>query len=204
MAEIKDFPSNSLTDEGKEKADRKKVEPVVKGKVTKKKEPLGRKVVHTFVSEDSKGVGEYILYDVLIPAAKEMISDMVVGGVQMILFGEAKGRHTTRDKGRSYVSYSSLSREKEPPRYDRNPRRDRYRFDEIVIESRGEAEEVLDHMVDYISEYDECPVSVLMELVGIDAKYTDNYYGWTELGRAGVEAVRGGYILDLPRPRKLS
>lgn len=206
MAEIKDFPSNSLNDKNSDQPkERKKIEPVVKkGGVTQKKESLSRKLVNTFVSEDSKSVGEYIFYDVLVPAVKEAISDMVVGGVQMLLFGEVKGKHTTRSQGRSYVSYSSLSREKEPPRYDRHPRRDRYRFDDILIEERGEAEEVLDHMFDYISEYDECPVSVFFELVGIDAEYTDTYYGWTELGRAEVVPVRGGYILSLPRPRKLS
>lgn len=204
MAEVKDFPRNSIDGGDDRKQDRKKLEPVVKGKVTKKNSTLGRRIADTFVSEDSKSVGEYILYDVLVPAAKEMISDMVIGGVQMILFGETRGRHTNRYKGRSYVSYGSLSREKEPPRYDRHPRRNRYHFDDIVIEERGEAEEVLDHMFDYISNYDECPVSVFLELVGIDAKYTDNYYGWTELGQAQVVPVRGGYILELPTPRKLA
>jgi hypothetical protein len=82
--------------------------------------------------------------------------------------------------------------------------RARHSFDEIVIQSRPEAEEVLDRLYDLISKYELARVSDLYSLTGFESSHTDYKWGWTELTGSGVSRVRsGGYLLDLPEPEPL-
>jgi hypothetical protein len=76
-------------------------------------------------------------------------------------------------------------------------------FDEIVLATRAEANEVIDRLFDLISKYEQATVSDLYDLVGLEAKFTDEKWGWRDM--RGVQAVRvgGGYLLDLPRPEQL-
>lgn len=200
------FPSNSKTI--KKEPVKKDIKKVVTGKVKKKKKTFSKKMAETFLEDDTKSVSNYIIHDVIIPAAKGMISDMVGGGIEMLLFGERRGGRTTRDRGRSYVNYNSVSY-----RNDRDSKRDkvisrsaraRHDFDEIELETRGEAEEVLSHLVDLTIDYGMASVADLYELVGVESSFTDNKYGWTDLAGAYVGRVRtGGYILNLPRTQPL-
>jgi hypothetical protein len=165
--------------------------------------------METFVGEDISSVGSYILYDVLIPAAKSTITEMIQILPELLFYnGEKRGyRATKRDSGRSYVSYNNYSsRDRDRDRRDdRRTISDRNRalhnFDEIVLESRADADDVLDHLADLISEYGQATVADLYDLVGITGSFTDNRYGWTEIGGSSSSRLRsGGYVLNLPRP----
>lgn len=196
----KKYPSNAHT-QGEEKKEEKKVEKIVKGHVVRKKKTLGKKVAETFLGDDTKSVGQYIIYDVLIPAAKETLSSMVSGGIEMLLFGETRSHNTKRDKGKSYVSYSSYYKNDDRGRdrdRDRGARA-RHNFDDITLDSRGEAEEVLSALVDMIEDYGMTSVADYYELVGVESSFTDNKYGWYNLSNACVERVRGGYLIRLPK-----
>lgn len=205
------FPANSHKAKAQPKTEERKLEKVISGKVVQQKKSLGKKFAELFLGDDTRSVGEYILHDVLIQAAKSMICDMVGwgGAAEMILFGEKRGRNTRREGGRSYTSYGSYykstDRDRDGGRRD-SPRdisrtgRARHDFDEIVLETRGEAEEVLSHLVDLTIDYDMASVADLYDLVGITTNFTDNKYGWTDLERASVSRVRGGYLINLPRP----
>lgn len=194
-----EYPSNSHKQKAKAEQE-KKIEKVVKGNVVLKKKPLSRKVAETFLGEDTKSVGRYLLYDVLIPAAKNTLFDMVNNGLEMRLFGEVRGKRTQRDKNKSFVSYSSYYNKEQGRRQVSSQNRARHNFDDIVLESRGEAEEVLSGLVDLIEEYGMASVADLYELVGVTSNFTDNKYGWINLSNASVSRVREGYLLDLPRP----
>ena len=76
-------------------------------------------------------------------------------------------------------------------------------FNEIILGTRVEAEEVIDRLFDLLSKYDNASVADLYELVGITANFTDEKWGWTDLRGASVAKVRNGYLLDLPRPEPL-
>ena len=81
--------------------------------------------------------------------------------------------------------------------------RARHNFDEIVLDERVEAEEVIDRLFDLVSRYEAATVADLYELVGLSSTHTDNKWGWIDLTGAGVTRVRGGYLLDLPEPESL-
>lgn len=180
----------------------KKVERVTTGTVKTKKKSKANKFADVFISEDISNVKDYILYDVLLPAAKKTISEIVSNGIDMILYGETKSRKTKGSK----VSYSKYYDDRDD--YDRKPssRRSRvlgYDYEDIILEDRREAEEVLNRMEDLIDSYGVVSVADLYDLVGISGNYTDNKYGWMNLRNAGIERTRDGYLLVLPKVKPL-
>lgn len=191
-----EFPSNSYKKKAAKKTD-KKIEKVTSGKVVQKKKTLGKKFTEMFLGDDIESVSSYIIYDVIIPAAKNMISDTVSNGIEMLLFGQIKGSRTIRDKNKSYISYNSYHKNKDKNRVYRN--RARHNFDDIILESRGEAEEVLSHLVDLVEDYGMASVADLYDLVGATSNFTDNKYGWDNLSSASVSRTRDGYLINLPR-----
>lgn len=184
--------------------DKKKVEKVTNGTVKTKKKSEIHKWTDIFLAEDVTNVKNYIIDEVLLPAAKKAVSDIVTNGIDMLLYGETRNR--TKEKG-SRISYSKYYDERD--RYDRRDRdRDRgrsrrvrsgYDYDDIILETRGEAEDVLDRMDDLLDTYGIVSVADLYDLVGIQGNYTDNKYGWTNLRNADVQRIRDGYLLKLPK-----
>jgi hypothetical protein len=173
----------------------KKVERVANGKTRKKGEV--RKLADAFIAEDVKSVKDYINQDVLIPAAKKAIVEMVDSGINMLIYGESKPRN--KDRNNSRVSYTKYyERERDYERGTRTRVRG-YDYDDIILDTRREAEEVLDRMQDLIDTYGMVSVADLYDLVGINGSYTDNKYGWTRLRDADIQRVRDGYLLKLPK-----
>lgn len=210
------FPSNSHKQkETVKEEESKKVNKVVTGKVVTKKQSMGKKFMKNFISEDVDNVGDYIIHDVLIPAAKDTLYDIFRGGIDVLkngleiaLLGDRRpSRSSRRDSGRSRVSYNSYydkkdSRERDRDKdrgRDRDRRNSKHNFDDITLETRGEAEEVLNHLVDLTIDYGQASVSDLYDLVGITGSFTDNKYGWEDLSKASVSRTRDGYVLNLPR-----
>jgi hypothetical protein len=172
---------------------------VISGTVVTRKKSFGKRFIETFVGEDVDSVMGYIIHDVLIPAAKSTIADVVKGGIEMLLFGDRKGSRTERDRGRSYVSYNNYSNRDRDRRDYGNRNRSRHNFDDIILQTRGEAEEVLSNLVDLVDDYGQATVGDLYDLVGLKEDYTDRKYGWTNLSSSSVSRVREGYALNLPR-----
>lgn len=204
-----EFPSNSYKKKELVTAKEKNITPVVSGKVIKKQRSFGQKLSETFFGDDTRSVGDYILHDVLIPAMKSTLSDMVGGGIEMLLFGERKSSSRSRmfrDRDRSYVPYNRMARRddfSDDRRYMSRSARSRHDFDDIILETRGEAEDVLSHMVDLIEDYGVASVGDYYDLLGIESNFTDNKYGWINVADGYVDRVRDGYCIRLPRPREI-
>ena len=210
------YPSNSHNKPQKpkagESAEPKKVEKIVKSEVIQRKKPLSKRFVETFVQGDARGVWGYILFDVLQPAAKDMVADAFSQGIERMLFGEARSssrRTGSRPDGRgsSFTSYSSMYNSpvgrREEPRGMTRRSRATHDFGEIIIGTRVEAEEVIDSLFTMIAHYEQATVADLYDLVGTSTDFTDQKWGWTDLRGAGVTRVREGYLLNLPRPEPL-
>lgn len=209
MAETNYKPNSEKSKELPAKVD-KKIEKVVKGNVTTRKKSLGGKLADTFVADDAGNVKNYIFLEVLVPAIKSAISDMVSTGIEMLLYGESRGRGR---KGGSHVSYryddsrTSYTRyyEDRDRRESRDSRRDEGRsgYEDIIFDSRNDAEDVLCRMFEVIDKYDAISVQDLYEMVGKRSVYTDDYWGWEDLTNASVSRIHEGYLLKLPRPKYL-
>lgn len=180
----------------------KKVEKVVSGKATVKKPGLTKKFTDIFVAEDARSVCEHIVMDVLIPKTKDLLVDIVCGSINMFAYGErgGSGRRSVADRYSYRSGYTDYSRASE--RRDSRPSntaRSAYNYDDIYLQSRGEAEDVLTRMDELITEYGEVSIADMYDLVGVTSNYTDNKYGWTDIRNASVERKRDGYVIKLPR-----
>lgn len=209
-----EFPPNSHTQRdarpsrpAKAPSEKKEVKRVIAGKVIQRKKPLYRKFIDAFRPEDNKGFGEYILLDVLAPGIKDVVADSATTAIENALgVDRARGR---RRGGGGYTSYSGMSGAR--PRSSSRSREDDRRpgrrepagpsnVREIILETRAEAETVLDELIELMSKYDVATVRDLLSLLGVRHEFTDEDWGWTDLRGSRIHRVGGGYLLDLPRP----
>lgn len=191
------YPGNS--DRSKEKKD---ITPVAKARV--KRESTARKVVGEIIREDARSVGETVLWDVIIPTVKNLISDTVTRGIESMLYGDSRPRSRN-----SYSDYSGYSRPKD--RRDRPAERRERRSarhaeperNEIIFDSRSDANDVIDRMSDLIDQYGQASLADLNALIGASSNFIDDNWGWTDMGSFDVRQVRDGFMLTHDEPQSL-
>lgn len=175
----------------------KKLDKVVSGETKTRKKSEVKKFANIFVPEDVDNVKSYILMDVIVPGIKNAIADVV----SIVLFGEAGRLGGRREKG-SRVSYQKYYDDRRDDRrdYGRPRAAAGFEFDDIIFESRGDADLVLDQLESAIANYGLASVADLYDLAGITCRsYTANKYGWTDIRTAKIIRLRDGYTLQLPR-----
>lgn len=209
MPTTEEFPSNA---NGRIEKATDVIEPIkMKGKTRTKRPSAWNSVKHEFMSEDGPDVGSYILYDIILPALRDLISDIGHGAIDAAMGTDSRrySRGGSRDR-RSYVSYDRYYDDRDRRRRDRDD--DRYEtrrrnrdLDDIIFEYREDADDALDRMIDYLERYDDVPVSYLYDICGmtVPGDFTKDDWGWTSLSGARVRKTRGGWYLDLPRVRPL-
>ena len=198
-----DYKPNSYKYKEQQKAltSDKKIEKVVKGTVKTRKRNGVTKLKDVFVNEDAKNVKSYIFSDVLVPAIKKLIYDIVNDGASMLLFGNtSSGRKKTIGSNVSYRQFYDSKVE------DRRPvSSSRFDYEDLIFESRGEAEAALSKMDEVIDVYGTVSVADLYDMCDLTAPYTSNRYGWSNIQTAEVARLRdGGYVLKLPRALPIS
>lgn len=174
---------------------------VVKGRAMKRKKSPGSNLLKSFLGEDIGSVGGYIIHEVLIPAAKDTLREVVSGGIERLLFGEEGSRSSKRhrDSGRTVVSYGQYYNDRRT-----EPKKRRYSgrsrpVEEVIIVNRGEANDALEALQDILDDYQVVSVADMYEIVGFDGgDWSDAKWGWKDLRDARVIRVHEGYLLDLP------
>lgn len=180
-------------------ANEKRADKVVKGVAKTKKKSEIRKFADVFVAEDVSSVKTYVLSDVVVPAVKKLVFDIVRDGMEMLMYG-GTGRGDRKRSDSGYISYARYSDDRRDGyRPTTSSVRSRFDFDEIVFPSRGEAEAVLNEMNNVLHEYGIVRVADLYDMAGLSQPYTSNRYGWTGLRNAEVVRVRDGYEIKLPK-----
>lgn len=194
----------------KEEKPEKVVEAVVETTVIVKKKGIGSKIRGIISQADLPGVINYVTYDVLIPAARNMIVDGLIEGVHRAFYkGERYGRGHSMYGGGSNgprFSYSTpvdrssspLSRSAPPRSAVLGSRTSRHIRDDFIISTRSDADRVLERLNDIIDRYGVASVGELKDLMGVPSSHVDEKWGWLFLGDASVTQVREGFILDLP------
>lgn len=168
---------------------------VIVGNVRTEKKSWIKKVLGLFVSDDISDVKSYLIQNVIVPAVKRTLSD----AVEVTLNGES-GRKRNRYGNQYISSYQSGRISRDEPDFRRNDYRDLYEIEDIVLDSYGDCELVLDEMNGLIEKYGLVSVSDLYDMVGkTGASHTDCKYGWTSLRTARIVPVRNGFALRFPR-----
>jgi hypothetical protein len=188
----------------------KRVEQVTSAEAVRRRRRLGRQFSHTFFGGDAHTALEYMIGNVILPSVKEMMVEAASSGFERLIYGEARPRRgAPQANPLGHFAYNRVGQQGPPGRAPQpaaisRQARARHSFDDIIINSRQEAEEVLDRLYDLLSKYESASVADLYDLVGIASQHTDYKWGWTNLRGAGVGRVRGGgYLFELPEPQPL-
>lgn len=176
---------------------RKKVGKAITGTAKLKKKNEVHKFMDLIIAEDWATVKASVVEEVVVPTIKKLISEMITNGLDIFMYGEA-GVHK-KNSTASRVSYRSY--------YDKNNDRDRaehrtrnsYSYDDVIINSRSDAEEVLMRMDELMSKYGLVRVADFYDLVDITGSYTDNKYGWDDIRSARIVRAGDGWSIRLPK-----
>lgn len=186
--------------------------------VTQKKTGLGKRIKDSFGGQDLKSVGLYLVLEVMVPASRDLLFDLIKEGGHRAIYGDTVRRQPTigssilggnRLKQTSYSSISSSPLSGGRRAGDTNiTQRERSQFDfsGLVIADRVLAQEVLERMGDAIEEYGVVTVADFYDLMEISGNgFTDQTFGWDAkaFSTADAKKVRDGYILDLAEPRAI-
>lgn len=202
---------------------RPEVKKIVTGKVVQRKRSVGTKLKDFIFGGEKEGVLGFLVEHVIKPAAQDMVADAVREGVDRMVYGENRpsvGRSRPGGSG-SFTNYgnfanrgssggTTIRRSPDPrgeapsaPTFSRQGRQ-RHDFGEIVLGTRAEATEVLRTLDAHIQRYDTASVSDLLRMLGVTPEWTDEKWGWDNIGNASVRHTRDGYLLDLPPTIPLS
>jgi len=205
-----DYPGNSHRSKTPEPVEEKKIERVTEGPVIRRKTSLGKRFTSLFIAGDSNSVTQYVIMDVLLPGARDMFTSAITEYVERMVYGESRSPGRSRpgasrsNVGPSgYVTYNRFASKQssEAPRAGISGRtRAPHNFDDIILGTRFEAQEVLDKMFDIIARYEQVTVADFYGMVNETSNYTDRKWGWTDITEANIRKVRSGYLIILPEP----
>jgi len=204
---MEDYAGNSKKQKDGESKPEKKIDKVISGEATVHKKTLGRKLKDVVVQADLRSVSRYVFYDVLFPAAKNMVVDAATKGIERTVYGDSAIRRRNMGMGAGpRVTYNQTPSRvlgypgsgSSRPQVGPGPSRHRASGTEFILSTREDAELVLERMNDLIETYDVCVVSDLNDLLGLPQQHVDNNWGWTTLINASIHQIREGFMLDLP------
>lgn len=76
-------------------------------------------------------------------------------------------------------------------------------LDDVIFDSRKDAEEFLDRLASMIRDYGYVSVADFYDLAGISCHFPDSQYGWTTSNGWIIKPYKRGYKVDLTSPRLL-
>jgi hypothetical protein len=195
----------------------KNISKIVVGKVIQRDRSRWDRFKSIFIKgPDSRSVFMTVWTDILVPSGKHLILESVNAAVSQRLYGhpgaprmyggQPLGSMQYHNIGKAPIgSYSPLSDPRIPNKQPTDRSRATFDFRDIILESRAEAQHVLDNLSAILVKFDIVTVADLYEFLGVGAQYTDQRWGWTDLRSASVERTReGGYLLNLPRPEPIN
>ncbi len=185
--EIKDYKSNSF--KSRQQIEKEKPKPIAVGRISKKRFRL-ENILGAFFPESTGDLKEYIICDLLIPKIK----DTVLETVKIFFYGK---NGISEKKSGGKISYREYYRDRE----NRSViKRERFSYEDIAFETRGEAEAVLEAMIENLHKYNVVTVGDLYDLADISVTEAGMYnYGWANLTGACTVRIGDNYLLKLPK-----
>lgn len=151
-----------------------------------------------------RDIGNSLFEEIILPSLKNSIIDFFGEGIRMVINGgqgQAPARHG------SHRSYNSMYRQQDRRRGRQSPRRQASQteavYEDVYFDNRDDAQLVLGRMMELTAEYGWATIGDLYSTVGINANYTHERYGWSDLRGCRVIYTTEGYLIDLPDPEYL-
>ena len=202
MAEIKNYPSNSLKSREKveEKNEKPKVEPVINEGSAKVMQPsTGRKIFNAFFPEaTNKSIGAFFLYDLCIPTIRNFIGTVMISGGKNIskglngdIFGSGKSSYDKFYNGGGGKVFYINSKQQRSKFYD---------CEHVWYASLAEAQKVIEKMEMVLESYPYVLVADMKEFSHIEEEINpgDQHIGWRSMEGVKWYSNRGGYTVVYP------
>lgn len=183
------------------------------------KPTLGRRIRSSFGGNNLKMVGAAVLAEVIIPTAKDLLSNVIDEGSRRMIYGENGGRrrggvgsvvastlvgNASRIRSTNYSSISSQSNAVQVASQSlSNRERSTFDFSNLAFEDRAQVEAIIEGMYDTIEEYGMITVAGFYDLIGqTGTGFTDQKFAWDARAFAGTKPLktRDGWVIDLPLP----
>lgn len=192
---------------------------IVTGKVRTGKEPIVSRLKTMFIA-DGGSFMDHLVENVVVPMVKDIALSIVTQsvdgfrqGVEQKLFGESRPRSSVRSSYGSHVpvNYSRYSANSAPTRStairggaSRPVSRPSNQVQIVILDTREEADLVLEELDAMIDSVRHCTVGDYYDLVGLTPQSTDDSWGWTDLSRARVNKVgHDEFQISMPRPKPI-
>lgn len=218
LPSVEDYPSAAIGSSEKSPDEKNEIIKV------RKKRSVWKEVKGEFISEDAPSVGEYVVYDILLPALRDLISDIGHGALDMAMGTDGR-RYRRGGRGRrdeTYISYDRYWDRESPRRRARwnddedddyvGRRRSSRRvpsnedLDEFIFSDKKKALSLLAEMQDRIDKYDDVSVGYFLDRIGesIPGDFVSDDWGWYNLDNAKVKpAYGGGWHIIFPKMRPI-
>lgn len=170
-----------------------KITPITKGTKEKKPGVLSWMYDH-FISMKPKDIIVHVLDEVVAPGVKQFASDVIDYSKNLLLFGDGDARDNR------YTHYGSKSEKivSAPPTKEDKMRGN---FTNVEINTRADAQQVREQMIEWMAQYGEVTVANFYSWVGVESDFTDERYGWRSFpnGLNIVPLPNSKYKLGLPK-----
>jgi hypothetical protein len=207
------LPGNSHRSKQEAGAEPKKIEQVVQGDVVKPS--FFRRLRDTFIANRADTVGEFVIWDIFIPALKNTIADSGKSFIDNMFYDRRTGvmpssivgtmvnQSIGQYQNQQRTNYNSMGNQiPSGPSISRQGRA-MHDFKEIGIPTRVQAEALIAQLLWHIENYNAVTVSDFYQMCGITPDYTDDKFGWTDISGTGILMRGSKYVIDLPRPIQL-
>jgi hypothetical protein len=182
---------------------------IVKNDTMVKKESGIKKLYGVFFDEEPKDVISNVFKDTILPDLKGIITHAGTDAWDRMVNGENAGKSRRRsgedtNYNKRYRSRGVRSRY-EDERDDDEEEKAKIDFRDIVYESKTDAEDVMEGLLDALEDYDDVPIGTVYELAGYEDYIVPAHwnYGWTNLDDLRTINDRGDWKIKYPRARKL-
>lgn len=173
---------------------------------TEKKKSKAQKVAETFLGGDIKDVMASIVYDVVVPTAKDLLYNIIDTGSNRLIYGnEAPARNGRRSNRREFTSYGQYYNNRQSDRQrgfrELTPHeRETHEFQNFVAPDRDMADEVLTYLTELIERKGRATVGDFLHAIGkgSQATFADEKWGWRSMARAQIRQIREGWLMELP------
>lgn len=196
------IPNSHKFKELSERKEEKKLAPIASQKVKVQKKSTSKKIFESFVTTDAETLRDYIFNDVFVPLIKKGI----VETINMILYNNPKAYNKGSTSKISYGGYVNSGFKSEPQKaLPLKKKSNTFDFENITFESRGDAENVLNAMLQAIGTYGCVSVLDLYDLAGIETDaFTADKYGWTDLSSSDIVRGYDGFYIRFPNVQPIN
>jgi len=179
------------------------------GVVTNPEKTPMKKFLGIFLADDLPDVRKHLMTEYVEPAAKDFVAGILLETIHRMFYGNGKTTtnyntisnslvrsntvKTNYSNPSTIVTTSSTTQESQPIRIT---------WDNLVMESRPKAREVIAELQDAIRQYNKVSVMQLYDCLKIpdSIDISDQYMGWTNLDNVPITMVHDGYKVCLPKP----